>query len=329
MRFNAILLASFAFIGALAADTEALRKAKEQLGKSVDAAIRYNQIEDALRKEREEKEAAIKAVTPPGLAKWSQGDQEMSVRYESFLPMASVDPETMRIGEAFYAARCAVCHGPDGMGQAVMPPLSGSWWVAKGPEMIIPIVTQGMTGPVAVNGRIYNAFCPAQPDMGERALAALASYISNSFGNKGSEISVKQVDEIKAKHKARSILSWTPAELKSAGNGAPQDPLSIKRGAAVYARSCKACHKPKEYSTTLLPFERKIPDPEWVAVHGALAVRNDFSDQDNADVVNFLISALKISVGPMSPQEVCSAKKKSSDFKAASEDSAAKAKLGK
>lgn len=329
MRFNAILLASFAFIGAIAADTEALRKAKEQLGKTVDAAIRHNEAEAKLQKEYEMKEAFIKSVTPPGLAKWSQGDQEMSVWHQTFLTEGPVDPETMRIGEAFYAARCAVCHGPDGMGGSTTPPLSGSWWVAKGPEMIIPIVTQGMTGPVAVRGRVYNAFCPGQPDIGDRALAALASYISNSFGNKGSEVGVKQVEEIKAKHKARSILSWTPAELKSAGIGAPQDPLSIKRGAAVYARSCQACHKSKEYSTALLPFERKIPDPDWVAVHGSLAVRNDFSDRDNADVVNFLISALKISVGPMTPQEVSLAKKKSSDFKAASEDSAVKAKLGK
>jgi mono/diheme cytochrome c family protein len=329
MQFNAILLASLACIGALAADTEALKKAKEQLGKSVDAAIRYNQIEDALRKDREEKEAAIKAVTPPGLAKWSKGDEEMSVRYESFLPMGPVDSETMRIGEAFYAARCVVCHGPDGMGGSAIPPLSGSWWVAKGPEMIIPIVTQGMTGPVAVRGRVYNALCPGQPDIGERALAALASYISNSFGNKGSEVGVRSVDEIKAKHKARSILSWTPAELKSAGTVVPHDPLSIKRGAAVYARSCQSCHKPKEYSTTLLPFERKIPDSEWVAVHGALAVRSDFSDRDNADAVNFLISALKISVGQMTPQEVSLAKKKSSDFKPATDDSGAKTKPGK
>jgi mono/diheme cytochrome c family protein len=303
MKITAFLIVALTCLRVSAADSDALKKAKEQLGKSVEAAIRYNQQEEALRKIREEKEAAIKAVTPSGLDKWSQGDLEMSVRHESYVKVGPVGSETMKTGEAFYAARCALCHGPD---------------------MIIPIVTQGMTGPVAVRGRVYNAFCPGQPDIGGHALAALASYITNSFGNKGYEVSVGQVEEIKAKHKVRAILSWTPAELKSVGIGAQPDPMSIKRGASVYARSCQTCHKPNEYSTSLLPFERKIPQPEWVAAHGSLAVKTDFSDQDNADVINYIISTLKISVGSITPQEVSLAKKKSIDFKAKGGDSGAK-----
>jgi len=324
MKITAFLMVALTCLRVSAADSDALKKAKEQLGKSVEAAIRYNQQEEALRKIREEKEAAIKAVTPSGLDKWSQGDLEMSVRHESYVKVGPVGSETMKTGEAFYAARCALCHGPDGQGRTAAPPLSGSWWVAKGPDMIIPIVTQGMTGPVAVRGRVYNAFCPGQPDIGGHALAALASYITNSFGNKGYEVSVGQVEEIKAKHKVRAILSWTPAELKSVGIGAQPDPMSIKRGASVYAHSCQTCHKPNEYSTSLLPFERKIPQPEWVAAHGSLAVKTDFSDQDNADVINYIISTLKISVGSITPQEVSVAKKKSIDFKAKGGDSGAK-----
>jgi mono/diheme cytochrome c family protein len=324
MKITAFLLVALTCLRVSAAGSDALKKAKEQLGESVEAAIRYNQQEEALRKIREEKEAAIRAVTPSGLDKWSQGGLEMSVRYESYVKMGPVGPETLKIGEAFYAARCALCHGPDGLGRAATPPLSGSWWVAKGPDMIIPIVTQGMTGPVAVRGRVYNAFCPGQPDIGDHALAAIASYISNSFGNKGYEVSVEQVGQIKAKHKVRAILSWTPAELKSVGIVAQPDPISIKRGASVYARSCQSCHKANEYSASLLPFERKIPQPEWVAAHGSLAVKTDFSDQDNADAINYIISTLKISVGPITPQEVSLAKKKSIDSKARGGDTGAK-----
>lgn len=60
-------------------------------------------------------------------------------------------------GEALYAAKCAACHGKDGLGQAgEYPPLRGSEWITAEPSRLQEILTRGLQEPITVRGEPWN-----------------------------------------------------------------------------------------------------------------------------------------------------------------------------
>lgn len=99
-------------------------------------------------------------------------------------------PELMKIGESKYAAICATCHQPNGLGNPGqgIPPLDGSEWVVgdqASPARLARILLYGLTGPIQVKGRIYNGLMPAQGNvMKDYEIAAVLTYIRNSWSNK-------------------------------------------------------------------------------------------------------------------------------------------------
>ncbi len=61
-------------------------------------------------------------------------------------------------GKIVFGGSCVACHQANGMGSAAQgaPPLAGSDWVqAEGPNRIIRIVLNGLSGPVDVAGSHY------------------------------------------------------------------------------------------------------------------------------------------------------------------------------
>jgi len=92
-------------------------------------------------------------------------------------------------GKVLFAGTCSTCHQPDGAGMAgVFPPLAKSDFLAKDPKRIASIMTHGLTGPVTVNGKDYNSVMPPMAQLTDDAVANIGTYVLNSWGNPGGQI---------------------------------------------------------------------------------------------------------------------------------------------
>jgi mono/diheme cytochrome c family protein len=135
---------------------------------------------------------------------------------------ASADPnaKTLAVGAAIYT-QCAACHLADGSGDPGknIPPLAGSEWVqAPGPGRIIRVVLLGLGGKITVKGQDYsgNQMNPwmktAENPGGLSAedIAAVLSYVRNSWGNKAGMVTPDQVKLVAdAVSKETHPAGWT------------------------------------------------------------------------------------------------------------------------
>ncbi|MEN8773932.1 MAG: HEAT repeat domain-containing protein [Akkermansiaceae bacterium] len=125
-----------------------------------------------------------------------------------------LDPAVMELGKAQYNL-CLGCHGPTGQGMPnVGPPLEKSEWVTGPVENLIGIQLRGLQGAISVNGVDYQFAAPmvamgaGQPD---ENIAAVLTYIRNSFGNKAAAVTPEMVAKYKADNK--DILSKVPPPM--------------------------------------------------------------------------------------------------------------------
>jgi mono/diheme cytochrome c family protein len=103
-------------------------------------------------------------------------------------------------GKAIFEARCAACHQPNGEGiSGTFPPLAKNKDVtAKDPTRIIGIVLHGLNTPLTVNGKTYPGGMPLwKGALSNAEIAAVLTYIRNSWGNKASPVTEKQVAAVK------------------------------------------------------------------------------------------------------------------------------------
>ena len=108
-------------------------------------------------------------------------------------PPAVATPEQMALGKAQYAL-CLACHAADGNGAAgVAPPLAGSEWVTGSINNLIRIQLRGLQGPIKVKGTEYNLLMMALAHQSDEQIAAVLTYIRNSFGNQASAVAPEQV----------------------------------------------------------------------------------------------------------------------------------------
>jgi len=153
------------------------------------------------------------------------------------LPKPIIDVFTKN-GAKIYQAKCQGCHQPNGLGDgANFPPLGGSEWVTGDTSALAQIIMNGAQGPIKVAGRTWNGAMPGQAaGMTEADLAALMTYIRNSFGNESGEVvSIEMASNAFAAYKERAAGAAIPpmiqvAELESKYmlplEGAPVDPTT-------------------------------------------------------------------------------------------------------
>lgn len=111
---------------------------------------------------------------------------------------AAAEP-TANWGATLFQVNCAACHEASGQGIAnVFPPLAGSDFLMADKERSIRIVIEGLSGPIKVNGVDYNNVMPAPPGMTDDQIAAVLTYIRNSWGNKGEAVTTAEVTKIRA-----------------------------------------------------------------------------------------------------------------------------------
>jgi mono/diheme cytochrome c family protein len=93
--------------------------------------------------------------------------------------------DTTAKGRAIFQKVCAACHQPDGIGKdGVAPPLAGSEWVlAEQGDRLARIVLNGMSGPVQVQGRVWNLVMPPwRENLKDDEIAVVLTYIRSKIG---------------------------------------------------------------------------------------------------------------------------------------------------
>jgi mono/diheme cytochrome c family protein len=130
------------------------------------------------------------------------------------IPRSGVDPG---LGRKIFEQNCALCHQATGLGVPAegKPPLAGSDWVLEeGPNRVIRIILNGLQGPVTVSGQQFGqlAMTPFRDVMSDAQIAAVATHIRSSWGNKASSVTPEQVKAIRDATANRST-SWTAPEL--------------------------------------------------------------------------------------------------------------------
>jgi nitrite reductase (NO-forming) len=108
--------------------------------------------------------------------------------------------QQIEAGKAHFTGTCSTCHQANGEGMpGVFPPLAKSDFIAKDPKKPIDIVLHGLSGKVTVNGTEYNSVMPPMNQLSDDEVANILTYVLNSWGNPGGQVSVEEVKAARAK----------------------------------------------------------------------------------------------------------------------------------
>ena len=132
-----------------------------------------------------------------------------NVRKKKEAEVASIlkgeDLVLFKLGKTIYSKEgyCTTCHQSNGEGLSAsgFPPLAGTKWVTGNEDRAIKIVLKGLLGQIEVNGKTYPGQVPMTPFEGllnDKEVAAVLTYVRNSFGNKASVISPEKVKIVRA-----------------------------------------------------------------------------------------------------------------------------------
>lgn len=126
---------------------------------------------------------------------------------DKLAPKSKEDPLLVK-GREMYMPACGVCHGENGLGSSAngCPPLAGSEWVTGTPSRLVRIMSKGLTGPIQVKNQTYGS--GAMPNVGDtlpgdekqraEAIAAIATYIRRTWGNKAPAVKPADAEKIRA-----------------------------------------------------------------------------------------------------------------------------------
>jgi nitrite reductase (NO-forming) len=103
-------------------------------------------------------------------------------------------------GKQLFTGTCSVCHQANGEGlPGVFPPLAGSDYLAKQDKNhLISIPLHGLTGKVTVNGKEYDSVMPPMTQLTDDEVANLLTYVLNSWGNPGGQVTKEEVARVRA-----------------------------------------------------------------------------------------------------------------------------------
>ncbi len=100
----------------------------------------------------------------------------------------------MAAGEKLYQTYCSACHQPNGQGlTGAFPPLANSDYLLADKNRAIRTVIGGLSGEITVNGKKYNAVMPNMSYLKDEEVANVVTYVMNSWGNQGFQVSSAEV----------------------------------------------------------------------------------------------------------------------------------------
>jgi mono/diheme cytochrome c family protein len=121
--------------------------------------------------------------------------------------------QRIELGRKLFTSICAACHQPTGQGLPnVFPPLAGSDFLNADKNRAIKIVINGRQGEVVVNGAKFNNSMPSFP-LTDQDIANVLTYVYNSFGNSGLEVTSDEVKLLRAE--PPDAFGPGPAAVKS------------------------------------------------------------------------------------------------------------------
>jgi len=169
-------------------------------------------------------------------------------------------PELMAAGEGLYATHCGACHQPAGQGLAgAFPPLAKADYLMADRSRAIETILKGRSGEITVNGVKYNALMPGMGHLSDDEIAAILTYVTNSWGNEASAFSASEI--VKARSETgledRAVGERHPGategEMRYQGTPSPISPEDARAMQSVDGPTLSA----EEYATsTRLYFER-------------------------------------------------------------------------
>jgi mono/diheme cytochrome c family protein len=106
----------------------------------------------------------------------------------------------LRRGGALYEQHCVQCHGADGKGQGRdWPPLAGNISVtAPYPGNVIHMVLEGGFAPATQGNPRPHGMPPFGQTLNDDDVAAVVSYVRNSWGNAAGGVTSLQVKQARA-----------------------------------------------------------------------------------------------------------------------------------
>jgi mono/diheme cytochrome c family protein len=113
--------------------------------------------------------------------------------------------ERIEIGKRLFGTACAICHQTTGQGIPTrFPPLAGSDYLNADKHRAIQVVASGLQGELIVNGRKFDNAMPKFP-LTDQEIANVLTYVYNSFGNSGREVTPDEVSAARAEKQATAI----------------------------------------------------------------------------------------------------------------------------
>jgi nitrite reductase (NO-forming)/hydroxylamine reductase len=169
--------------------------------------------------------------------------------------------ERMASGEKLFATHCSACHQANGQGlPGAFPPLAGSdYLAANGSAAAVSAILNGLTGPITVNGKEYNAVMPNLSYLSDSDVADVVTFVMNSWGNPGGEVSSGEVAAARggaavtgpADHpvstKEEMAYQGAPSAVAGAtgfidSEGPPMTLAEFDTATNIYFQRCAGCH---------------------------------------------------------------------------------------
>lgn len=105
----------------------------------------------------------------------------------------------MKRGELVYKQNCLSCHMEKGAGvPRLNPPLIKSAMIAGDKNKLIALILKGSDEHREINGEVYTNVMAPLDFLKDQEIADVLTYIRNSFGNKASIVTVREVKIIRA-----------------------------------------------------------------------------------------------------------------------------------
>lgn len=143
-----------------------------------------------------------------GLQFANDTDLHAMARYLKSLPARGLDRSEagraagmaiMEQGRERYSQQCAICHGENGQGASpAWPPLAGNISVlAPDPHNAIRLVLQGGFAPATAGNPMPHGMPPFGPFLNDQDVAAVVTYIRQSWGNRANGVSAPMVRRVR------------------------------------------------------------------------------------------------------------------------------------